>query len=139
MTEQEEKPNYEEKESSNPEFDREFSVQMSLVEKWVSSGRSRSVGFVVYRFFYRVNGVQADVLGDLQADSMPINDDDERDRIAASFGEEALVMAKKHIKDVHPEVEEIIVQPEELRIGGVYGPEYVAWNKEGTTVERENE
>lgn len=115
-------------ESSNPEFNKGLDVFVSLDRV-----------FVNYRFFYRINGTQANVLGSCSGDSLPINDDSERDRIAANWGKDALSRTKKYIQTLHPEIEEIIVQPEELRIGGVYGPEYVAWSKEDTNVNKEND
>lgn len=116
-----------EKESSNPDFEREFDVHIDLTLG------GKHYGFVVYKFFYRIGETRATVLGRYAGDSIGVNDDNERDRITAAYGRSALDLAKKHIQNHHSEVKKIIIQPEELRIGGVYGPEFVAWSKEGTT------
>ena len=125
MTEQEKhltkKTIISERESLYRDFEREFDVGIDLTQ-----------GIVIYKFFYRVRGAQADLLGSYAGDSLTVNEDSERDRVAAKCGSSALNIAKEHIQNFHPEIEEFIIQPEELRIGGVYEPEFIAWGRQDT-------
>lgn len=118
-------------ESSNPDYDRqlEVSVDLQFVDDYFAVIRS---GFVYYKFYYRTDGSKAYVRGECSGDSMPINDDNERNEICANWGRRALTRAKSHILGLFPEIQEIAITPEVLKIGGVYGSGYVAWNQEDT-------
>jgi len=120
-------------ESSGPDYDCQLEVYVDLefLDDYIAIIRR---GFVGYRFYYKTDGSKAYVRGEYSGDSIPINDDNERNEICTNWGRRALTRAKSHILGLFPEIQEMAITPEELKIGGVYGPEFVAWSKEDTTV-----
>lgn len=127
-----------EEESLDPDYYRQFEVSVTLqfVDDYVTTVRN---GFVCYKFYYRTVGNKAYVRGEYSGDSMPINDENERNEVCSKWGRRALTRAKSHILALHPEIQEIAITPEELRVGGIYGPEYAAWGKEDTILDNEND
>lgn len=127
-----------EEESLDPDYDRQFAVSVNLqfVDDYFTTIRN---GAVHYNFYYRTDGSKAYVRGEYFGDSIPSNDDNERNETCSKWGRRALSRAKSHILALHPEIQEIEITPEELKIGGVYGPEFTAWSKEDTTVGKEND
>lgn len=121
-----------EEESLDPDYDRQLSVSITLefVDEYFAVIRH---GSVCYDFNYKIEGSKAYVLGKYSSDTIPSNDDNERNEICSKWGRRALTRVKSHILALYPEISEIAITPEELKIGGVYGSEYVAWSKEDMT------
>lgn len=116
MTEQERRPEIKERESSHPEFEREFVIPLST-----------DVLTFNYRFSYSLEGSNAKMLGEYIGGSSRTPIDDEFFwKLAAARGREALNLAQDHVRTSHPHVERILVEPAKLQIGT-----HSAWETSG--------